>query len=909
MASNQMRTSAKLLLVILFLALSLGVGKDKNAAAQVEEEGWREAANLSQSGSSFSPVMVMDHAGKIHVVWQDAFDGVLYSARIEGEWTTPQPISVPWAAPAETNAQQQSTTSLYVPTLMADSTDRIHAFWIGDENKLYYSYATSAKFGDKSWSSKQLLAESVIGYEATVDSQDGLHISYVRSTDTDKDPSGVYYRSRKPKSTLWKVPTLLYESRYFREIVDGNIDVGILAMEETVDEAIVQTVFVSWDHRPRKEFFLIRSGDDGVTWDEPLEVARPENNTDTGTPNGVGMVAFENEVLLVWKEIDVEIPSNCTQFSQVFSRTGKPQGTPTPMLRELPGCPLENQTLINENGAIILQTSILNQIYLLSWDGRKWSLPQAQPELSSIIDTETFQPIQLRCVQVIYGEEDELFLIGCDSGSGGDIWFTSRTQGDISSWFAKAPAWSSPISIISSAGEISHVSLVSDQKNLLHAVWAQSTVAGGEKSIYYARWDGQEWTHILPILEPPLGQINQLTTTIDVEGRLFLVWSGGKAGEVYFSWANASRAGNASEWATPVALPMPRLLGSSPDIAVAENGTIFVTYAIPLNEKRGIYLTRSVDSGITWSDPMQILDGAVSGWEIIDHPTLGITADGTLQVVFVRFPAPNEVSPKYLYYSQSTDQGDTWASPEEIIGAEVLWSSTGNLLEGTVYRLWQETSRGGIATLIETSTDNGLTWTMPSNFAAFESRHAVSEIALDGAGNLHLVQLSERATEDLALPESLALQEWIWNGSGWTQGERYKLGSGTLSENNFIAVSITVEGNLGVLFTKLASEGTTERLELVFMERKLEITGPVRETPSPTASLEPGLEVTATPTISVTATTSSPLVAEETREIPQRVSSTSSSDSIVFGVIAGFLSAGIIVLGTFFIFSRFTKRD
>ena len=890
--------SIRILLGIFTLIAGLGLGVSKNVIAQTEEEGWGQPVNLSHSGSTDSPVMVVDHEGTIHAVWQDVFDGQVYSKRVEGEWTNPESVDVPWVALQGANAQK--TTNQYRPTLIADSTGKIHAFWIGEEESLYYSNATAARFADNGWISAQVLAESIVGFEAAVDIKDGLHISYVRSLDAEEKPAGVYYQAKKPRDPLFSASTLLFESKYFREIELGDIKVEVLVIDGEED---VQTIFVSWDNRPREELFLIRSGDGGATWDTANRVAGPNSNTNAVTPNGVGMVTVEDKVLLVWKEMEMEIPSNCRQYSQIFSITGQAEGPLVPMLRELPGCPLDNQTLISKGGLTLLQTTIFNETYLLAWNGSKWSFPQIQPELSNLIDPETFQPVLLKCMQVFFDGVAQLFLIGCDSGASGDIWFTSRIQGEVNDWFSRPPVWSSPTSIISSAGEISSVSLVADKNNLLHAVWAQSASESGGKTFYYARWNEGEWTHILPVIKPPSGKVNDLVITIDAEGRLFLVWSGGEAGQIYFSWANANLAGNPSEWADPLALPMPRPMGSSPDMVVSESGDIFVTYAVPINEKRGIYLTQSADSGRTWTEPVQIMDGAASGWEIITQPSLGITSDGSLHILFLRYPPPDGIAPKILYYSRSEDNGNSWSAPEEVIGAEVTWSSVGALSGETVYRLWQETIKDKVDILLETSTDSGNTWSASLNFAALESRRTLTDVVLAHSGSLHLLQLSESSSDELAL------QEWIWDGARWSRGERQKLGPGSLTSNNSLAANITSQGSLGVLITKLVGDDLTQGMELIFMERLLEDVAIINPTttPTPQSELEPQSGTTATPTM-----TSEPTQTPEADQVgssDQSGSTTGSSNSIIYGVVAGFLSAGLLVLGTFLFFHKLIRRD
>jgi hypothetical protein len=61
--------------------------------------------------------------------------------------------------------------------------------------------------------------------------------------------------------------------------------------------------------------------------------------------------------------------------------------------------------------------------------------------------------------------------------------------------------------------------------------------------------------------------------------------------------APADRATNPREWSSPVTILMPRPAGSSPDIISSPDGTLYLAFAIPINELRGIYLSRSEDNG------------------------------------------------------------------------------------------------------------------------------------------------------------------------------------------------------------------------------------------------------------------------------------------------------------------------
>ena len=61
------------------------------------ELGWTNPINLSNSGASTNPLIVVDTVGVIHVIWVDEFDGYKYTESANGvDWTTPVTTQFPF---------------------------------------------------------------------------------------------------------------------------------------------------------------------------------------------------------------------------------------------------------------------------------------------------------------------------------------------------------------------------------------------------------------------------------------------------------------------------------------------------------------------------------------------------------------------------------------------------------------------------------------------------------------------------------------------------------------------------------------------------------------------------------------------------------------------------------------------
>ncbi|HUF40037.1 MAG TPA: sialidase family protein [Anaerolineales bacterium] len=871
---------------VLLTTLVLLLGSSRTVPAQESVvETWAVPENLSQSGYTSNPAMVVTPTGTIFAVWADEFQGAVFSRRTDEGWSAPTAANFPWAAgfvPGDT------TAPVYQPLLLADNAGLIHAIWIGAENILNYSYTQANQFGLVTWATTQVIAQSVIRFDAQIDDQRVIHMAYVSILDTVSKPAGVYYTRRNPFTNVWNTSIRLYDSPYLRGLTTNDVEVSLLITDSPEGG---QNIYTAWDNRPRRQLFLARSGNDGASWDAPLGVVGPAGILDTDVPSQVELGVHDNRIIQIWKESAADLSTSCIQYYQVFELDGTPVTAPQFMLQELSGCPLGSQTLINTPEALVLQTEVFDEVFLVGWDGEQWSAPQVQIELSNFTDAETFQTILLACLQVAMDSADQLHVIGCDKGAAGDIWFSSRSLIDIQSWFSGESTWRPLATLASAGGEISPVTLVADAGNLVHAVWAQSdSTLGDTKSIRYARWDGLAWTFILTIIEPPFGKVDFMDTTIDkAADRLYLIWNGGERGEIYFSWANAGLAGSPSEWAPPFQIPMDQRIGSSSDVHVGWTGEVFVTYAVPVNEGRGIYLTRSADNGINWSASVQILDGA--GWEIVGQPALTQSTDGVLHLLAERLPPLEGSLQKQLYYSRSTDNGLIWSPPVEVMTGDLQIARIDTTDGLTVFRLWQEKEGVLVTNFYEFSTDGGSSWGGSTNFIGLAADLSVSDLVIDVAGQIHLLQITEGGLNDLRL------QEWVWDGETWSSLEIGAFGTGRLSANSSAAVAINNAGYLSVLVS-MVDRNNPGGMELAFTERELVVTAPPVVIVTPSEPPVETVESPATPEATATATpepTPEPVVPEN-------------DGNLLLQLIIGFSIAVLVVSIAFFFINRVARR-
>src|SRR5207249_2225298 len=120
-----------------------------------------------------------------------------------------------------------------------------------------------------------------------------------------------------------------------------------------------------------------------------------------------------------------------------------------------------------------------------------------------------------------------------------------------------------------------------------------SADTGTTEKLNYVRGDGLNWTVPAAVLTSPNGgKAEKPGMSTGTGGSLHAVWSGGFAGEIYYSHAFIRDAAATSGWSSPQLLPAPIKAGASPVLAIDATARLHVLYAIPLNESRGIYYTQ-----------------------------------------------------------------------------------------------------------------------------------------------------------------------------------------------------------------------------------------------------------------------------------------------------------------------------
>lgn len=888
----------RMLIACAFLATSF-----VSVSAQTEEvddSAWSQPLNLSRSSGASWPGMVLDSRNVLHVFWEDVYRGYLYRKLEGGEWSTVTPVNFPFRT--ATNVVLEEGEVLPTPPLfVTDQNERVHALWIDSRSVLYHSYVKEESFGNYgSWLPPQAITEAVIDMDVEIDSNGDVHLVYIKSSKSVFEKSGVYYR-KLVNGGYWERAILLYESLYLRSIdgVASNVDLAATTLEDGTVK-----LYIVWDNRSLNRIFGINY--QNGAWGEPFEVEGPNVRSVAVQPVN-GMVAAKGEqVVYMWQL--TQSGGGCVQYYQSSEDAGETWSARRSMLMELKDCPDQNRIVSEQGNAIILSSILNSQIYFSLWNGKEWSRPEPQVELSEFVDPDSLNLLTLQQPQFVVAPDNRIFAVGMGSSLGGgtDVWVTDRLLGPEDDWFPQGSKWTNFERIAQLDTSIASYTTISDAAGWLHVFWATQARAGdelSERKIFYMRWDGETWSAPVDIIISNSGKISPIRAVSDEEDeKLILIWADNNSGEIFISSAERLEALDSREWSQPILISSPWPITASPDIAIANDGRFYLTFAIPINEFRGIYLTTSEDDGQTWSSPSLVYDGAAEDWLGVEEPRIAVNGDDHIYLMFARKLLPLDKDNKTLYFTKSEDLGKNWDKPVVVSDNAAEWGRV-VVVNDTINRVWLEKEGRINYYHHDISIDAAKSWKKSDTIQEVLDETYPIDFAIDSLGDVHLVQMKSVGTRQGIL------QHWVLEGGRWYVVEKYELGVDSMLDVTHLRLVVLPNNELVAIFNGVQLSDRGESIgDNLFFTRYVSVEtdqeqlqaletlppSPATEVGEPENMNEPEetetVEIIPTPTISF--------------DDSAPVAATSSMQRIVYGTGIGLLAAAVIVVGFLFISRR-----
>jgi len=831
------------------------------------EAGPPRPVNLSRSGAASSTTIVTGPDGALRVFWWDQFDGlmvadgaVLALSVLTGTqeisttlemWSDPAPAPIFLVETTENGTLEDEfvltpieTEIDTMPRIVADADGRAHAFWLGEADeetgarRLMHSTLDADSIF---WSGAGVVAESAISFDVATDASGALHLAYLCARPTPDSPAGLYYRRSDDGGAIWDAPTAIRQSRYFRQLTSEAAHLRLA----TDDDG---GVYVAWDDPRLGRASFAHSAGGGGAWQALGPVGDPD-----GQPRRGRVIAVPGgEVWLLWEDASAGGRCNLYQVTagELLAGAG---GAGQRALEGLTACPEPENELflpLGQGQVLMVAGGGGDTLTLAACDRGQWSEPQRlsfrfdDPELGGQVYLSDLQ------VALVQGSPDgeglagqALLAVGTDQE--GDVWVTTSQMGLLEMVFAPPSPWSAPLNFSQGQALPGLPAVAAGVEGRVHVLWSEAPTPGrAETALFYARWDGEGWSRPARVLGSPEGGAEE-PSLVAVGDHLHAVWSGGPNGEIFYSRAFLRDAYAAGGWSEPQPLPAPAAVGSWPDVAAGPDGALHVVYAVPLNEGRGIYYTRSDDEGESWSPAQQVFDAAGAGWAMADYPRLAVDARGGLHVAWVRAALPGgggAPPPQGIYYARSTDWGETWSEPLEAAEGDYAWPQVATSAPDQVHLLWNETT-GGRAWWHGWSANGGEGWTRPERVRGFGNVPGPAGLASDGAGTLHLTGLGHDDAGELALLYV------TWDGDRWGERESFRLELDD-GEPGVAAALLPALGRLDVVLRgEAGGEDGTPQAELWYTGRAVPA---VAVPPAPTLLPRPTATPLPTPTPAAT---------------------------------------------------------
>ncbi|MDF1514401.1 MAG: exo-alpha-sialidase [Anaerolineae bacterium] len=865
---------------------------------QTAEPPWTEPVNLSRSGAASQPKLLFGPDNLRQAFWWDRFDGIITSINPGATWSAPAraPIILTELVGVGDNTAFVSNPINAMPNIIGDNAGTAHAFWLGapDEDTDLRPLLTSRLvLSTTTWTPPAAVAPSALKWDMAAGADGTLHLVYLRTTHSDAAPAGIVYLRSTNNGVTWSTPVSLYTSIYFRLLTAETAQIQVLADGTGTVLVTSQTV------RPSQPFIL-RSTDAGVTWEPPYFIENEDLQpvradvilVQPGSITEEGDVA-SSDLLLVFQSLDER--GACLLFQQRSAGSGATWTAPEPILEGSPTCAQPATFLPAADGSLLRITGAAAEgLTLEVWDPAvaQWSEPQS---LDLAFDHPGVDPPLALTAVNLYWLDGQLTVIA--TGDDGEIWFL-QSDLDLTEWaFAPPSPWSEPINIAGRPGLPGLPSVAPDTEGRVHVLWSEAPDASQPgTTLLYARWDGTRWS-TPAVLRQDAYAIGARPALIVAGDWLHAVWSSGPAGTIYTSHAYLRDAVAAANWSEPLALSTPgedeQSTGSAsaPAIAVDLLGRLRVTYAVPVNDGRGIYVTASSDAGETWSAPVQVFDTVAEGWLRADHPSLTVDEYGGLHITWLRAPLPGNGLPEAVYYARSTDLGETWSEPFLLAEGAFTGPQLIANLHGQLFAFWRDLRQDIVR--YRTSVDGGEVWDTISTIPGFRAVTGPAGLTLDGSGALHAAALT-RTSQGSSLLYS------VWQDGRWQAAQPALALPADLDPPSGAALSGATAG------AALAVQGSAGRIDVLLpaaaagaglwsVTRHIE---PINAAPASFITPEPTVTPTPSPT-PLPSPTPRPTVAPEAGDpgVPVlEVGPLSQPLSAVWGILIAVIAVAAVLL-------------
>lgn len=230
---------------------------------------------------------------------------------------------------------------------------------------------------------------------------------------------------------------------------------------------------------------------------------------------------------------------------------------------------------------------------------------------------------------------------------------------------------------------------------------------------------------------------------IDSNGYLYVAYQSPTASTPYcYNILFTKSTDDGLTWSSPTSLTAMDYDQLAPSICVDANDTLHVAWQGWDNSAfyRDIYYTNSTDHGTTWATNRKMTNSGGTGEGDANTPALTTDYSNRILMVFNQLRTPRTSTDVLII--TSTNNGLTWSSPVNItnipINANQGSASVTVLTDGSIHVTWQRNWGSNLYVGYSKSTNNGTTWTAPTNLTSAHVGLVEPYISSDLSNNIYI---------------------------------------------------------------------------------------------------------------------------------------------------------------------------
>lgn len=356
---------------------------------------WTTPANFSLQPDTFSdiPLLLCDRYQNIHAFWlerESARSLIFYRTDQGGAFSQPNDILV---------THDGTELSGFI-----SSQNEAYLLWTNYVNgSLFFSHAALSAAGSPlAWSTPITIASAVDSGTIAEDAEGNLHILYFASS-SEALTHEIYHLTSSDMGSNWSLPTIVY-TEDTSVAAAGNV----MAVSDLTGRLHLVWQVRSYSYGVLSEVMYSRSQDQGLSWSNPLLLAKSDTRPGVAAP---AVFTFgNNEVHLTY-----DTPDRMHQWSSDGGATwSKPD-----LIMDLNGAAFGgfNQLVKDSMGTLHAVGAVGNGVFSSTFDRTKWTTPEA-------IDRREYDPHHQ---QMVACQGDILTVIYDDRRGENEIWYSSRT--------------------------------------------------------------------------------------------------------------------------------------------------------------------------------------------------------------------------------------------------------------------------------------------------------------------------------------------------------------------------------------------------------------------------------------------------------------------------------------------------